>query len=147
MAAGASRDRIDLRAGLAVSDASPIIALHQVNRLALLRLLFRDVVVPLAVAREVSPSVERLPAWLRVEQPPEVLRFSGPLGPGEREAISLALHLDADFLVIDDRPGRHAATRRGLAVTGTLGLLVRARQRGLIPAVRPEMDALIATGL
>lgn len=59
----------------------------------------------------------------------------------------MAIYLRANFLVIDDLPGRHAAEGLGLRVIGTLGLLVRAKHSGLIGEVRPLMDALIAHGL
>ncbi|MBV9035079.1 MAG: DUF3368 domain-containing protein [Acidobacteriaceae bacterium] len=54
------------------------------------------------------------------------------LGAGEAEAIILAAELDADLLLMDDRRGVAAALRRGLIVTGTMGLLARAAQRGIL---------------
>ena len=69
------------------------------------------------------------------------------LGPGEREAIALALETAADLVVLDDQAGRRLARARGLQVTGTVGVLVEARARGLLPALRPELDRLRAAGL
>jgi predicted nucleic acid-binding protein len=132
---------------LAVSDASPLISLVQVDRLELLRAVFRDIAVPPAVAWEVAPSVGALPYWIREIEPGPIPDLPDPLGAGEREAIALAVRLSANRLVIDDLPGRRAAANQGLNVIGTLGLLVRARARGVIQAVRPEMDAVIANGL
>ncbi|MBV9305512.1 MAG: DUF3368 domain-containing protein [Acidobacteriaceae bacterium] len=54
------------------------------------------------------------------------------LGAGEAEAIILAAELDADLLLMDDRRGVAAALRRGLIVTGTMSLLARAAQRGIL---------------
>jgi uncharacterized protein len=132
---------------LAVSDASPLIALHQLGRLALMQGLFSEVVVPPAVAREVAPSLRTLPFWVLEIQAPPLRGLTGPRGVGERAAIALAAHLSADSIVMDELPGRRAAARLGLNVVGTLGLLVRAKRRGLIESVQPEMDALIASGL
>jgi predicted nucleic acid-binding protein len=57
------------------------------------------------------------------------------LGPSEREAIQLAQEQHADLLLIDERRGRAEALRRGLATTGTLGVLLAAAERGLVDAV------------
>lgn len=54
------------------------------------------------------------------------------LGSGEREAIALAEEVGADLLLVDDAKARREALRRGLAVTGTLAVLVAAAERGLV---------------
>jgi uncharacterized protein len=131
-----------------VAHASPLIALQQIDQLALLKALFDEVVIPPAVAREVAPGL-MLPSWIReraLQQPiaREVLRAS--LGPGESEAISLALEIHADRLIVDERAGRRVAEGLGLRVAGVLGLLVLSKQRGLIPAVRPHVDLLLRMG-
>src|SRR5262249_38617543 len=126
---------------------SPLIALNQIGRLAMLEALFDQVMAPPAVVREVAPSVGAIPPWLREAWVAPLLGLPDPLGPGEREAIALAVHLSANFILVDDSQGRRAAVDRGLKTIGSLGLLVRARRRGLIKAVRPEMDAMVAVGL
>ena len=88
--------------GVAVSDASPLIALDQIERLDLLQGQFDRVVVPSVVVREVAPSVGALPIWVarqRISVPPDFLTHHDV---GEREAIVLAMHLAATFVVIDD---------------------------------------------
>jgi predicted nucleic acid-binding protein len=131
-----------------VADASPLIALQRIDQLGLLHELFEEVLVPPAVARELGPRLT-LPPWVheRALQQPiarEVLRAA--LGPGESEAISLALEIHADRLIVDERAGRRVAQGLGLRVAGVLGLLVLAKQRRFIPAVRPHLDALLTTG-
>ena len=132
-----------------VSNSSPLIGLAQIGRLDLLRQLYVTVIVPPAVVREATPSIPVRPTWL-VAQPlarpldPRVLRAS--LDPGEREAISLALERNAEWLVLDDRPARRVAEALGLPVIGAVGVLVQAKRRGLLPLVRPSLDALLATG-
>ena len=118
------------------------------DQLALLKALFEEVVIPPAVAREVAPRLMP-PSWIReraLQQPiaVEVLRAS--LGPGESEAISLALEIHADRLIVDERAGRRVAEALGLRVAGVLGLLVLSKQRGFIPAVRPHLDSLLRVG-
>ena len=131
-----------------VADASPLIALQQIDQLGLLKALFDEVFIPPAVAREVTHRLT-LPPWIceRALQQPiarEVLRAS--LGPGESEAISLALEIRAHRLIVDERAGRRVAEALGLRVAGVMGLLVLSKQRGLIPAVRPHLDTLLSMG-
>ncbi|CCI21527.1 conserved hypothetical protein [Microcystis aeruginosa PCC 9808] len=65
------------------------------------------------------------------------------LDKGEAEAIALALELGADQVLIDERRGRRIAARLNLRYTGILGILVEAKNRGLISEVKPLLDALI----
>jgi predicted nucleic acid-binding protein len=136
-----------VRDDVAVSDTSPLLALYQIGRLDLMPDLFGEVVVPPAVARELEPSIPTLPSWIRVVQAPLLSSIASHRGAGERDAIALAVHLSADYIIVDDRQGRRIPRSLGLNVIGSLGLLVRARRRGLTDAVRPEMDAMIASGL
>jgi len=65
------------------------------------------------------------------------------LGQGERETIALALDEGADLVILDDQGGRLVARNKGLLVTGTVGVLNEAKERGFIPSLRPEIDRLI----
>ena len=65
------------------------------------------------------------------------------IDPGESEAIALAYERKLR-LIIDDLKGRQAAQQLGIPVTGTVGLIVKARQTGVIAAVRPLLDDLDA---
>lgn len=82
--------------------------------------------------------------WLQVSAPRTVPTTK--LGLGEREAIGLALELEA-MLIVDDGLARAAAIATGLRITGTLGVLRRAKRHGLIGAVRPIVDQMQANGL
>jgi len=64
------------------------------------------------------------------------------LGPGESEAITLASELSAARLILDDKKARRIAQQLGLPVTGTLAVLLRAKQQGFIPNVRDVLDDL-----
>jgi predicted nucleic acid-binding protein len=133
-------------AAIAVTDSSSLIILYQIGRLELLRSLFRAVIAPPAVTREIAPSLGALPAWIRERRCPAIPNVVMSLHAGEREAIALALHVSADVIILDDLDGRRRAAQLGLTVIGSAGILLQARRRGLIDVVRPELDAMIANG-
>jgi predicted nucleic acid-binding protein len=132
-----------------IADSSALIGLQRIDRLDLLQQLFGEVLVPPAVVREVTYKLPELPAWVRAQQltrslPPEVIERR--LGPGESEAIALAFELDIKRVIIDDLRARVLASRLGLQAVGTGALLYLAKTRGIIPAVRPLLDAMLAKG-
>ncbi|MDB9535987.1 DUF3368 domain-containing protein [Dolichospermum planctonicum CS-1226] len=139
-----------------VSDTSPLSNLAIVGYLSLLQQIYNKVIIPQAVAEELrnASDEENLIAgvlsldWIEVVSAKNlelisVLRNNHNLDRGEAEAIALALELNADELLIDERLGRREATRLGLPITGVLGILLVAKRRGLISAVQPVMDALM----
>lgn len=68
------------------------------------------------------------------------------LDKGEASAISLAFEFEKVLLILDDLKGRKEAVRLGFRITGTLGVLVRARSMGIIPELRPHIEKLLASG-
>lgn len=137
-----------------VSDTSPINNLAAINQLYLLQQLYETVIIPEAVYRELTDpnfpvagatEVQTL-AWIQtrsVTNRTVIQAFGNELDLGESEAIALALELKADQLLIDERRGRLMAARLSLNYTGILGILVEAKAKGLITAVKPLMDDLI----
>jgi predicted nucleic acid-binding protein len=131
---------------LAISDSSPLIALAQIEQLDLIRRLHTKILVPAAVAREVAPTIPQIPAWCIVRPltgAPRPCDVSAAIGLGEREAISLALEVKADRLIVDEQPARRLAASLGLRVIGTVGLLLAAKERGFITEVRHQLDRLL----
>ena len=125
---------------LVVTDTTCLIALDRIDRLHVLPALF-EVVAPPAVVVEFG----RRPPWLSVLPVADAARVADlktALDAGEAEAIALALSLPQTTLLIDEVRGRRVATRLGLNVLGTAGVLLRAKRHGLAPAVRPLLDAL-----
>ena len=127
-----------------VSNASPLIALEQIGQLELLHSLFAEILIPDQVAAETVASVQPR-SWIRQQSLSSPLQVPPrpTLGPGEREAICLAVEVRARAILLDDDPARKLAVQLGLPVIGTAGVLVLAKERQLIPAVRPCLDALI----
>jgi len=140
---------------LVVSNSSVIIAFARACRLDLLDRLFRKVVVPEAVWEEVTvegkPGREKIlkAGFIHVRKAGNrrlVAFLEEFVDRGEAEAIVLALELNADLLLVDDRDARSLAKKLGLQVMGTLGVLALAKYRGLIQEVKPIIDELVETG-
>lgn len=127
---------------IVISDTSPINYLILIGEIEILEKLFMRIVVPQAVFRELQHTktpqpvkdwIANAPSWLEVKQADASLfRPSKRLGDGEREAISLAIELKADAVLIDDRDGTHEARRQSLIAVGTVNLLERAAEKGLL---------------
>ena len=130
-----------------VADASALICLGWVDQLELLPALFGRILVPPAVAAEATHRGSALPSWCHVHPlgRPIAARVSAArLGPGETEVISLGLELEDAWLILDDAAARALARDLQLHVLGTAAVLVEAKSAGLIPLVRPILDALLA---
>ncbi len=137
-----------------VSNTSPIFYLSTIGQLDLLRQLYDEIVIPTTVFQEitnvgnsdVSATVVSTLNWIKTQSATDrtlVNTLSHELDPGEAEAIALALELNADRLLIDERLGRNAAIGLGLKVTGVLGILIAAKRSNLIQEVKPLLDTLI----
>ena len=126
---------------IVVADTSPLRYLILIEHVHVLPALFGGVLVPPAVLteltnertpQEVRAWLANRPEWLRVQAPRETLpQLRGQIDDGEREAIALAVEVGADALLIDDRDGRRHAQALNCPVTGTLGVLADAADRGL----------------
>jgi predicted nucleic acid-binding protein len=126
---------------IVVSNTSPLNYFALIELQHILPALFSAVLVPGAVLRELrSPGAPALvtdwlatsPTWLQFREveeiPPELLQ----LGAGERDAITLAHSAEAKLVLLDERRARALARSRGLAVSGTLGVLDLAAERRLV---------------
>ncbi|GHT88192.1 hypothetical protein FACS189474_2980 [Bacteroidia bacterium] len=127
-----------------ITDTSCLIALTKTDAIDLLRLLYHEVVVTEDILDEFG---EPLPEWIKVK--PVTNKnyqrlLEATLDRGESSAIALSIELGDVLLIIDDLKGRKEAKRLGLKITGTLGLLFNAKQRGFIPALKPYLDKLQA---
>jgi len=142
---------------IVVSNTSPISNLAAIGQLGLLQQLYSNVIIPLAVYQEILETGNTDPATLAIQNLnwiqtrsvtnlPLLQTLQMNLDPGEAEAITLAVELNADRLIIDERRGRNEAIQVGLQVTGLWGILLAAKQQGLVPLLQPILDDLIANG-
>lgn len=137
---------------IVVSDTSPLRALEHLGLASLLQQLFHEVVIPPAVESELTFPPQRYAPisaaafpGLRVQSPTNatlVGQIGQTLDLGESEAIALAIELQADIVLRDEALGRSEAARRGLTVTGMIGILLRGKRAGLLTALAPLLDEL-----
>jgi predicted nucleic acid-binding protein len=125
-----------------ISDTSPINYLVLIDEIDLLEKIYQSVIIPSSVFAELnhqktSPKVRNWlaekPDWLLVKSsvnPFSIDTFG--LDIGETEAIQLALELNADLVIIDERNGRKVAQEQGLKTIGIIGILIQARDLNLI---------------
>jgi uncharacterized protein len=139
---------------IVVSDTSALSNLALVAHLWLLEAIYQTVIIPDVVARELAaasnPTISAILqlGWIQTQpltnsKLANQLQQERGLDAGEANAIALALELQANDLLIDERLGRQEAVRLGLSIIGILGILLVAKQRSLIPQVQSVMDALI----
>jgi len=141
--------------GLLLPSCTSLAAIKQLN---LLQQLYEALTIPEAVYRElarVNPPVPgtvevQTAGWIQVQRVSDnslvtMLEEQQQLDEGESEAIALAIELNAELLLIDERRGRAEADRLGLRITGLLGVLIEAKRNRLIVAVKPVLNDLIET--
>jgi predicted nucleic acid-binding protein len=141
---------------IVVGDSSALVALSVCQALPLLELLFEKIYVPEAVYKEVSikgkseadPLTDYLSARVKsVETNTFQVINSVNLGTGEQEAIALYMELSADLLIIDDARAKKIAYANGLEVMGSVGVLLLAKQRGLINKIKPMLNLLAVSDI
>jgi predicted nucleic acid-binding protein len=137
-----------------VSDASPLIALAKLNKLALLLNVFSEVHIPQSVYLETTIDRHRVDsqqihdfvmefATLHADQQgKEYEQFRSILDEGESQALALAKKLDCAVL-IDERLGRVVAQQSAIPVVGVMGVLLQAKSTGQIENIRPLIDQLL----
>ncbi|PTY01979.1 DUF3368 domain-containing protein [Verrucomicrobia bacterium LW23] len=124
-----------------VSDTTPLNYLVLTGAEELLPRLFTTIHVPTAVVLELSHAqtpavvrdfIQKPPEWLQVTQVSGTVEVTDSLGPGETEAMQLALQLGIGAVLIDDKAARRIAKLKGLVPIGTLSILERAAAKGWI---------------
>jgi len=129
-----------------VSNSTPIISFIKLERLDILHNLYGEVFIPFAVYQEIEAGKSKgyyqdlaKIDWInikKIEDKNSLLLFNN-LDLGEAEAIVLANELKADLIIIDERLGRYHANRVGLNLIGTIGVLLKAKQKGIIKKIKP----------
>ena len=136
-----------------VSNSSALMALSTVGHLDIIQQKFGAISIPEAVWQETVIAGIHKPGayeirqadWIHVEPIKNTLlakALQKDIDYGESEAIVLALEIEADLLLLDDKFARTIALNLGVTIMGTVGVLIWAKQAGVIPSLRDELDLL-----
>jgi predicted nucleic acid-binding protein len=130
---------------IVISDTSCLILLRKIDQLFLLSKIYGKVTVTPVIAKEFGLD---LPEFVEVREPKDQSLFrtlTQLVDQGEASAFTLAFEIDNCVLILDDRKARRVAKSLGFKMTGTLGLLVKAKQDGVLPEIKPLLAKLKET--
>ena len=135
-----------------IGDSSALVALATMDRLDLLEKIFGKIYVPKAVYDEVTisdkPQSVKLKEFLADKVVSVELDISKMgLGQGELEAIALYKNMNSDFLLIDDRRAKKFARLNDVNVIGSLGVMILAKDSGLVESIRKDLVKLVSSSL
>ena len=141
-----------------VANTTPLIALSHVGELELLKRLYEEIIIPEAVYKELSVKTESVCKkavdssldWIRVEKIENQMAkamYKTQLHEGEAEVMILSKEIGADVVIIDDANAKKHAKYLGLPVTGTLGVLIKAKQKGYVDELKPILYQMVQNGI
>lgn len=128
-----------------ISDTSCLIVLSNIGEFNLLQKVYKKITITTEVANEFG---EKLPEWINITSPSDIHRqqvLELQVDKGESSAIALALEKPGSTIILDDYKARRVAEQLGLKVTGTVGIIVKAKLRGIIPSVKPYLKKIRTT--
>lgn len=141
-----------------VVNSTPLLVLGNIGRLDILQKLYGTVFIPAAVYKEVSEKNDRASKalseaseWIivkHIDNSQDYAMYRAKLHAGEVETMILAQQrsFQADLVILDDLAARKTAQYLGLNVTGTMGVLIKAKQKGIVSEVRPLLDEIMKNG-
>ncbi len=127
-----------------IADTSCLIIYDKIYRLEILQHTFAD----LMVTDEVAEEFGELPDWITVQQianKDQYLELAKDLGKGEASSITLALEFNDSLLIIDERKGRKVAEEMKIEIIGSLGVLIKAKEKGVIKSVKEILNLIDKT--
>ena len=140
-----------------IVNSTPLIALSEKGQLDLLKNMYGEIIIPKAVYLEVTAKNDIVKAllesnrqWIHVEDITSVnekVLYRSRLHEGEVEVMILAQEMKADLVVIDDGAARKMAEYLNLPLTGTIGVIIKAQQEGLIEDAVPLINQMRAKGI
>lgn len=129
-----------------IVDTSCLIILTSIGQLKLLQALYGNVITTPEVQKEFG---KPMPTWIKLQLPTDIYRqriLEITLDKGEASVIALSLEITDCVIVLDDLKARNIAERLGLAITGSLGIIIKAKLNGVIPSIKPHLRKMKTTG-
>ncbi|MCD4774195.1 MAG: DUF3368 domain-containing protein [Bacteroidales bacterium] len=130
---------------IVISDTSSLILFHKIGELDILKKVYNNISTTPEVAEEF---LEQLPEWIKIESVKDKKYqefLETQVDSGEASAIALAKEMDKPLLLLDDLKARKLARKLNLKFTGTLGVINKAKQIGIIDKIKPIIDKLLST--
>ena len=136
-----------------VSNTTPISNFLHLGQMEILKTIFKELHVPMAVYSEIEAYFSGDNQWqeclndkfiirVEVQTSPKIKEFMTHLHMGEAEALCLCIENNAQLCLLDDRDARIIARLNNIPISGTLGVLMKAKKMGIIESVKEIMDRL-----
>jgi predicted nucleic acid-binding protein len=128
-----------------IADTSCLIVLSNIKELGLLQKLYGNIITTPDIARQFA---ENLPDWVIIKAPADHQKqqiLALQVDNGEASAIVLALEMPGNTIILDDLQARKLAEQLGISITGTLGIIIKAKLNGLIPSIKPILNKIKQT--
>lgn len=139
-----------------ISNTTPIITFLSISKLDLLKEIYSEIIIPYGVFEEIEQGKYKNfyrdlseIDWIEIRSITDEnsLKYVHELDKGEAEVIILANEINADLVIIDEKLGREYAKYFGLKLTGTLGILLKAKELKLINNIKPLLVAMTKNGI
>lgn len=138
---------------MTIVNTSPVFYLHRLGLINIFHALYGEIIVPCAVQNELEqgrkqgenvPNLDKY-SWIKIWEVsvPHYLNLIVDLGRGESEVLGIATEHPSALVVLDDKLARKIAELQGFRLTGTAGILLRAKDQNLISEIKPVLDSLI----
>ena len=128
-----------------ISDTSCFIILSNIGELELLHKVYGEIITTIEIATEFG---ETLPDWVKIKKVTDTYKqqlLELQLDKGESSAIALALEIPGSTIILDDIKARKIASRLGINYTGTIGVIIKAKLKGIIPSIKPIIEKIKQT--
>lgn len=125
-----------------ISDTTCFIILTKIGELNLLEKIYGKVITTKEVAKEFG---KKLPSWIEIKNPSDKYRqliLEMQIDKGEASAIALALETPNSTIILDDYKARKVAEKLGLEITGTIGIIIKAKKKGIIKSIKPILEKI-----
>jgi predicted nucleic acid-binding protein len=130
---------------IVIADTSCFILLSNIDELSLLHKVYGEIITTPQIALEFGSN---LPDWIKIKSPADYQKqqlLELQIDKGEASAMALALELSGSLIILDDLRARVLAEQLGISITGTLGVIVKAKLNGIIPSVKPLLSKIKQT--
>lgn len=139
-----------------IVNSTPLIVLGNIGKLELLKELYEEIIIPRAVFEEVTIKNDNAnlkllqnKEWIKVLEVKDKTNrkmYQSKLHDGEVEVMMLANEISADLLIIDDNAAKKTAKFLGYTVTGTLGVLLKAKLEETVDEIKPILSEMLQQG-